>query len=568
MAERLTYNIIERLTDKLTEKNLITKEQLEKAYESQKITHEVLGNTLVKLGFITEERLLSFIGEELDITNVNLKDYLIDPEIIKIVPERVARQYKIIPLFKIEDILTIAMADPLNVLAIDEIKAHVGHEIEPVITTEPDIMEAVSQYYGVKDTLSDIVASVEGHVPEFIEDKKGQVQKLQRIAKEPPVVRLVNLLITQAIQERASDIHIEPSITDLRIRFRVDGILHDFSTLPKHLQLSIISRIKIMANMDISERRVPQDGRIELKAGSKDIDLRISTYPSILGEKTVIRILDKSSALLSLEELGLSPLNLSKFKSIINAPYGFVLVTGPTGSGKSTSIYTILNTIKSEARNTITIEDPVEYQIGGITQAQINLKAGLSFADGLRAILRQDPDIIMIGEIRDMETAEIAVRSALTGHMVFSTLHTNDAASSITRLTDMGINAFLISSSITAIAAQRLARVICSKCKEAYSPSPIVLEELGLTASGEIKFYKGKGCKSCNGTGYKGRIGLFELLVIDQDIQNLITSKKPADSIKQYAMESGMKTLREDGIDKVLKGITTIDEIYRVTFGI
>lgn len=557
--------LIDRLSAELVKDGLITGEQLETAREEQKRTGETLGQVLVKLSFLTEDQLVSFLARRLDLPQVDLSSYLVDPEVINQVPEKLARRYKIIPLFQVENTLTVAMADPLNVFALDEIRFQTGREVEPVISTEPNILRAIDQYYSAGHLIQEAVEDLDKMVTAVTLDEDLGGERLERIAEQPPVMKLVNQIILQAVRDKASDIHIEPEKDALGVRYRIDGILHKVSSPPKELHLPIVSRIKVMANLDIVERRLPQDGRIQTSVEGRDIDLRVSTFPTIHGEKVVLRVLDKSSMSFSLADLGFSPENLQKFQSLIKRSYGVILITGPTGSGKTSTLYAALNAINFPEKNIITVEEPVEYQIKNISQGQINPKVGLHFATGLRAILRQDPDIIMVGEVRDYETAELVVRAALTGHLVFSTLHTNDAPGALTRLTDMGVEPFLISSSVTGVVAQRLVRTICPFCKQETKPSPDLLKQIELPPKAEATFFKGKGCPKCKRTGYKGRIGIFELLLISDRIRELIMSKTSSSVIKEAAREMGLKTLQEDGLEKALKGITTIEEVLRVT---
>jgi type IV pilus assembly protein PilB len=434
--------------------------------------------------------------------------------------------------------------------------------IEPVLSTEKAIMAAIEQYYSVAGGLDEVIKTVDKSAV-ALTAAEPQLKTLEKAAEEAPVVKLVNLLLTQAIKDKASDIHIEPEEDKVRVRFRIDGILHETSTAPKSLQSVITSRIKILSSMDIAETRKPQDGRIRLKMENKAIDMRVSSFPTIHGENLVLRVLDKSSVILGLGDLGFSEKDLKDFDKIIKQPYGIILVTGPTGSGKTTTLYSALYTINSMDKNIITVEDPVEYEMPLIRQTQVNPKAGLTFAAGLRSILRQDPDVVMVGEIRDKETADIAIQASLTGHLVFSTLHTNDAPSAVTRLIDMGVEPFLISSSVIGILAQRLVRKICPECKEKSAVPSEVAKQLGL--KGEAVFYHGKGCKNCKASGYTGRIGIFEFLHVTEGIKKMIIGRASADDLKKKALEEGMKTLRVDGIDKVKLGMTTVEEILRVT---
>lgn len=548
--------------DLLLQKGIITKDQMAKAKEEVNRTGVPLERALEKLGFISEVDIAQAVAESMGVPFIDLTEYLIDAEVLKLVPEAVAKKYKAVPLFKIGDSLTVAMVNPHDIEAIDEIrvKSNVG-TVEPVLSTPDMIQKVMDQYYGAQGSIQELVEQL---TPEKLEQKmRSGTKGLSEASEETPVIKLVNLIIIQAVKERASDIHVEPEENKVRIRYRVDGILHEVQNLPKHLQSVLASRVKIMARMDISETRNPQDGRIQIKIESKNLDLRVSTFPTVYGENIVLRILDKTSVLLGLEELGFPERDLKEFTKVIHRPNGIILVTGPTGSGKTTTLYSALSTINSTEKNIITIEDPVEYEIPLIRQTQVNPKIGLTFAVGLRSILRQDPDIIMVGEIRDKETAEIAIQASLTGHLVFSTLHTNDAPSALTRLVDMGIEPFLIASSVIAILAQRLVRVICPSCREKYVPSQEVLDDLKL--KDKFDFYRGKGCIKCNSTGFTGRIGIYELLLMNEEIKNMVTAKLSANQIKKTALANGMVTLYSDGIDKIRQGITTVEEVLRVT---
>lgn len=547
--------------DLFVQKGILTQEQVSKARDEVNRTGIPLEKALEKLGFISEVDIAQVVAGALGVPFMDISDYLIDPEVIKLVPEATVKKFQAVPLFKIGGSLTVAMADPHNIEAIDEIRLKSKLDnIDPVLSTKDMIQKAIGQYYGAQGSIQDITKVL---TREKLEEKIKTPKGLAEISEDTPVVKLVNLIIMQAVKERASDIHIEPEEDKVRVRFRIDGILQEAHNVPKHLQNILASRVKVMAKMDIAETRNPQDGRIQLKMESKNLDLRVSSFPTVHGENIVIRILDKSTVLLGLGELGFCDKDLNDFKRLVKKPNGIILVTGPTGSGKTTTLYAALSTINSPERNIITIEDPVEYEIPLIRQTQVNPKAGLTFANGLRSILRQDPDVIMVGEIRDMDTAEIAIQASLTGHLVISTLHTNDAAGSLTRLLDMGVEPFLVSSSIVAVLAQRLVRVICPSCKEMYTPSPELIKDLKIT--GKIDFYRGKGCMKCRNTGLSGRIGLFELLVINDEIKNMITAKASAGDIKKKAVLLGMRTLYDDGMDKVRNGITTIEEVLRVT---
>ena len=546
--------------DLLVKKGILDNNQVSLAMEESKKTGIPIEKALEKMGFISETEIVQALADSLGIPFMDLSDYLIDSEVIKLVPETIAKKHKAVPLFKIGDSLTVAMVDPQDVSAIDEIRKKSKMDaIEPVLSTPDMIQRVIDQYYGAIGNAEELV---KGLTKEKLEEKAKGRKGLAGLTEETSIIKLVNLIIMQAVKDRASDIHIEPEEDKVRIRYRIDGILHEVQNIPKHLQSALASRIKVMAEMDIAEMRKPQDGRIQLKMESKNLDLRVSSFPTIQGENLVLRILDKSSVLLGLAELGFSDKDLKNFDKVIRQPNGIILVTGPTGSGKTTTLYAALSTINSMEKNIITIEDPVEYEIPLIRQTQVNPKAGLTFANGLRSILRQDPDIVMVGEIRDKETAEIAIRASLTGHLVFSTLHTNDAASALTRLLNMGIEPFLVSSSVVAILAQRLVRVICPKCKEKYIPSQEVLKDLKLTP--KVGFYRGKGCMKCKNTGFVGRIGIYELLVINEEIKNMITAKKSANDIKKMAISLGMSTLFDDGLGKLKSGTTTVEEMLRV----
>ena len=539
------------------EQGYITSAQLEEALEEQKITGEKLGEIMIRKGWISQEVLNQALANQAGVSTFDLSTYIIDPEVIKLIPEEVATKYKVVPVFRIDNTLTVAMVDPNNVFVIDELSRITGCIIEPVLADEIAIRKAHDQYYGGAGTIQEIISSID----------KEKLAEGEKLGEEAPIVKLVNMLIVEAVQSNASDIHIEPEEKFMGVRYRIDGILRRRTFLPKDLQPAVISRLKIMSGLDIAEKRIPQDGRIIMKVANKDIDFRVSTCPTVHGENIVLRILDKSSVNIGLEKLGFPPRELELFKELIFQPYGIILVTGPTGSGKTTTLYSALQKINREEVNIMTVEDPVEYQFPRIRQVQVNVKAGLTFASALRSFLRQDPDVIMVGEIRDLETAEIAVQAALTGHLVLSTLHTNDSPSAFTRLIDMGVEPFLVSSSLLGVLAQRLVRKVCSKCKEEYTPSSALIKDLGLEGkvSESIKFVKGRGCKLCNSSGYKGRIGIFELLKVTPKIQELVLSRASADDIGKVAHQEGMRSLREAAIDKLLEGVTTPEEVMRVT---
>lgn len=548
----------------LLERSLITEDHLKKVKDDSRKKGISVDKLLVHSGVVSEDDYAQASSEILGVPYIDLNSYLVDTGIIKLIPESIARKHKAIPTFKIGGTLTVAMADPKDVMAIDDLARRSKCEIEPVLASPSAILSSIDQYYGVTGSVDEVIKDIDKE-----KKKKGpQVEldstRLAEMAEEAPVIKLVNLIIMQAVKDRASDIHIEPEEDVLKVRFRVDGVLHEMFSPPKHLESALLSRVKILSKIDISEKRKPQDGRFNIKIENRNVDLRVSTFPTIYGENIVIRILDKGTVLVDLDKLGFSKDTKKQFEALIKRPHGIILVTGPTGSGKTTTLYSALTTIDSEEKNIITVEDPVEYHLGRIRQSQINPKAGLTFASGLRSILRQDPDIIMVGEIRDKETAEIAVQAALTGHLVFSTLHTNDASGALTRLVDMDVEPFLISSSVIGILAQRLVRVTCERCKQSYKPSEEVLKGLGIID--QVKeLFRGSGCKYCRDTGYKGRIGIFELLVINEEIKKLIVNKVSSDVIKKKAIERGMKTLRDDGLDKAVRGVTTADEIIKAT---
>ncbi len=548
------------IVDLLLKQGVLTAEQVARAKEEVKRTGMKLESALEKLGFINEEEVCRVKAESIGVLYMDLGNYLIDSELVKFIPENVAKKFKVVPVFKIANTLTVAMVDPQDIEALDQIrKISKIDDVEAVLATEKSIAKILDSYYGAIGSIEEIVSLIE----------KGRFAKLNEslaeVAEEPPVIKLVNLLIMEAIKGKVSDIHVEPEQDMLRVRYRIDGVLHEAHTLPHKLQNAVISRIKILSEMDIAESRRPQDGKIHLKLENKELDIRVSTFPTVHGENVVMRLLDKSSVLLGLKDLGLTHENLARFEKLIHSPHGIILVTGPTGSGKTTTLYAALTSISSSEKNIITIEDPVEYQLPLIRQTQVNTKADITFANGLRSILRQDPDVIMVGEIRDKETAEVAIQASLTGHLVFSTLHTNDAPSALTRLIDMGIEPFLISSSVIGILAQRLVRTICDKCKKPITASGESLKEFGM--EGKVDLFTASGCPHCKNTGFRGRASISELLVITEDIRKMVSEKISADQIRKKAVQSGMKTLREDGFEKAKTGLTTLDEVLRVTEG-
>jgi len=546
----------------LIDEGMITVEQLNRAIEQQKQSGLRLGQVLIRSGLVTEEGIIAALGDQAGIPYVNLDNYIIDPKVINFIPESLARASLIIPLFKIGTNLTIAMADPLNVKAIDEARRNAGCEVDTAVATEDQIRRAIDSYYGIASSIEDIVKeALEGDLKVTVEGA-GAAAGL-----EAPIIRLANLIISQAVRDNASDIHLEPEEHKLGVRYRIDGILHEAVSPPKHLQAALISRVKVMANMDIAETRAPQDGGFQIHTEGRTIEFRVSSFPTIYGENVVLRILDQSKSVLNLEDLGFSPDTLERFRALLTSPYGIILVTGPTGSGKTTTLYAALNSINSVDKNFITIEDPVEYRLPLIRQTQINPKAGITFASGMRSILRQDPDVIMVGEMRDVETAEMAFEAALTGHLVFSTLHTNDAAGALARLLHLGIEPFLVASSTIAVLAQRLVRTLCPNCKTAYTPSATLLRGFHLEGNEAREFYRGKGCKACRNTGYRGRSGIYELIAINEEIRKLILENASTTDIRNAARRSQqMRSLREDGLAKALKGLTTLEEVERITF--
>lgn len=549
----------------LVEKKLVSPGELNRAFVEHEKNGESLSSALIKMGYISERQLLQPLAEKLNIPFVNLKDITIDQAVIERVPARLVQHYKVMPIRCENGTVTIALSNPHHMWSLEDIGLHLGCEVQPVLACEGEIFEAISKYYGVgADTIEKILAHRRSALEEPIValEEKAEDEDIERRAEDASVIKLVDQILQEAIQQRATDIHIEPDRGGLAVRYRVDGILYDtrVSTDIKYLYAAIVSRIKIMARLDIAERRVPQDGRIKIRVGQRELDLRISILPSVYGEHVVIRILP-TEMLFSLERLGLLPEDLETLEKVIREPHGIVLVTGPTGSGKTTTLYGCLSKLNTREKKLITVEDPPEYELRGITQIAMNPKIHVTFANSLRSILRHDPDIIMVGEIRDLETAEIAVQAALTGHLVFSTLHTNDAASGVTRLMHLGIQPYLITSAAKAFIAQRLVRLICAECKEQVSnPTAGVLPDAGLTST-----YRGKGCEACRFTGYKGRTAIYEILKVDDRIKELILQKAPSDAIKKEAVRLGMKTLYQDGLKKIAAGLTTSDEILMAT---
>jgi len=522
----------------------------------------------VKEGFTSEEDLLQVLSEQIGMPYVRVDDYEIDQELLKLVPGQVAQMYKVFPLERQNDgSILLAMVDPLNVHTLDDVSLLLNCQAKGAVANENDIYDLIEEFYGgTEESVDDMLESLHEEDLDFQIDEDN-FDDLERIANEAPIIKLVNLILLQAIKDRASDLHVEPYQKSFRIRYRVDGTLHETVPPPKHLQLAIISRLKVMAGMNIAERRLPQDGRIKLSMTDREIDLRVSSLPTVNGESIVMRILDKTMMMIGLEQIGMMPQDLEVFEKIVRKPHGIVLVTGPTGSGKTTTLYAALMKIYSPMLKMITTENPVEYQLEGLVQVNINERVGLTFAACLRSILRQDPDVIMVGEIRDLETASISIEAALTGHLVLSTLHTNDAPGAITRLIDMNVEPFLVTSTIEGVLAQRLVRTICTGCREVSHPTEEMLLELGVTPdmTEGVTFYQGKGCADCNYSGYRGRIGIFEILTVSEEIKNLILDRAPTSVIRRQARKEGMKTMREDGWEKIVRGITTVEEILRET---
>ena len=554
----------------LIDKRLISQEDLQDALLSQQNTPLKIGQILIKKGLIAEDEVLKALATQYSIDYVETLEFTDADNILGNIPVQFLKRYKIAPYTVKKNTIKIAINDPLLIQPLDNIKImYDSYKIIPVLSTEKEIMKIINNHFDVlkEDSTTSVIENLEESDFEILSSPITETEDILDMANEAPIIRLVNTVIKQAIEDRASDIHIEPFEKDLIIRFRIDGILYNMFTPPKKYQAAIISRIKIMSNLNIAENRLPQDGRIQLKVGGKDIDIRVSVFPTYYGERIVLRLLNKSDMKFDLDSLGFSKDSLSIFNELIKKTHGIILVTGPTGSGKTTTLYSVLTRLNTYDVNILTVEDPIEYQLHGVGQMQVKPKIDLTFAAGLRSILRQDPDIIMVGEIRDLETAEIAIQAALTGHRVFSTIHTNDAASGITRLLDMGVEPFLIASSVNAFLAQRLVRTICPHCKQSYKPDAVVLKDLGIksTQLQGKKLYKGKGCDKCINTGYLGRTGIYELLPITNDIRKLIMEHADAVTIKEKAIANGMKTLLLDGIEKAFQGITTLEEVLRVS---
>ena len=567
----------QRLGDLLVKEKVITQEQLEQATKLQKESHTRLASALVKLGFLSDEDVTNFLSRQYGVPAINLSYFEIDPAVVKLIPYETAKRYQILPLSRVGASLTIAMVDPTNVFAMDDIKFMTGFNIEPVVASESSIVEGIDKAYGTskEEELENVMQSIndagETDIEVQNEEQELELRELEKAADEAPIVKLVNLVLTDAVKRGASDIHMEPYEKEFRVRFRIDGVLQLIMNPPLKLKDAITSRLKIMAKLDISEKRLPQDGRIMLKmqigGKKKQLDFRVSTLPTLWGEKIVLRLLDKENLRLDMTKLGFESESLVKFEKAILKPYGMVLVTGPTGSGKTNTLYSAISRLNQPDTNIMTAEDPVEFQLGGVNQVQMKEQIGLNFAAALRAFLRQDPNIILVGEIRDFETAEIAIKAALTGHLVLSTLHTNGAPETITRLMNMGIEPFLVATSVHLICAQRLIRRICKDCAEPVEMPPQALIDEGYTPeeAKTVQIMKGKGCTTCNKTGYKGRTGLYEVMEVDDEIRELVLIGASAVELKKKAIERGMITLRRSGLMKVAQGWTTLEEVARET---
>jgi len=571
---KLGQPVNRRLGDLLVADGLLTAEQLKKALAEQKGSPEKLGSVLVRLNFVNEDQLIGFLSRQYGVPSITLAQLDIDPDVLKLVPPPIARKYEVIPVRKMGNSLALAMADPTNVFALDDISFMTNLQVLPLVASQTAIKKAIDRNYeskaeAISSVLSDMqtdLANVEV-VEEGEEGAKVDVFELKESADEAPVVKLVNMVLVDAIQKGASDIHFESYEKIFRIRFRMDGVLHEMLAPPKRLESAILSRLKIMSNLDIAERRLPQDGRIKLRYSNREIDFRVSTLPTIFGEKAVLRILDKEALKLDLTQLGFDEWSLDKFNAAIHQPYGMVLITGPTGSGKTTTLYSGIHTINSPDVNIMTAEDPVEYNLKGVNQVQINEGVGRTFAAALRSFLRQDPDVILVGETRDLETAQISIRAALTGHLVFSTLHTNDCPSTIARLLDMGIPPFLVASSLLLVLAQRLGRKVCRACREPYDADEESLVPYGHVPSGKgkVQFYKGKGCSTCNFTGMKGRIAIYEVMPVGEELRDAILKNASTAELRSIAQSQGMRSLRQAGLMKIIEGTTTVEEVLRVT---
>ena len=562
-----------RLGDLLVEMGKLTLEQLEEALEQHKYAADAsdpsckkrLGQILVELEYITEKDLVECLGRQLGLPHVWLRKGLIDPKVVPLIPKDKAELYQVIAMFRVGDDLTVAMSDPQSLFVIDQLTAITGCRVQPVVCRQEEVQQFINEYYDKAIGMDQFLSSLDETDVELITEKmETNVSELEEMAEGSPIINLVNLTILNAIKDNASDIHVEPDAKLVRVRYRVDGVMHEVMTQRKDLHAAIVSRLKVMAGLDIGERRRPQEGRIHVVADGREIDLRVSSLPTILGEKVVLRILDQSKSIVGLENLGFTGAVLESFRRILTQPYGLIIVAGPTGSGKTTTLYSGLAEISSIEKNIITIEDPVEYQLPLINQVQVNEKTNLGFANILRQVLRQDPDIIMVGEIRDRETAEIAIQAALTGHLVISTLHTNDSAGAITRLADMGIEPFLISSALTGVIAQRLCRRICPSCATTFIPPAEMLERIGWPGKPSVTLRRGAGCKNCYDSGYRGRVGVYEMLLADASIKQAILKNATLDEIRAARAQSGLPSLKLAGFDRAAEGATTLEEVMRV----
>jgi len=566
-----------RLGDGLVRTGKITPEQLQQGLAHQKEKGGRLGSALVKLGILSEKELVEFLSKHFSVPSIDLQRVEVDETVIKLIPADVSRKYLILPVAKVGAKITLAMIDPTNVFAMDDVKFMTGYNVDPVVASETAIRIAIDKYYGsthaleLKKVMEDLSEPAGDSLTVLDDEQELDLEALERESEEAPVVRLVNIILTDAIKKSASDIHIEPYEKDYRVRYRIDGVLYEMMKPPLRLREAITSRVKILAKLDIAEKRLPQDGRIKIKTKvqdkMKDLDYRVSVLPTIHGEKVVLRLLDKDNLMLDMTRLGFEAESLRRFEQAILKPFGMVLVTGPTGSGKTNTLYSALSRINTPEVNIITAEDPVEFNLAGINQVQMKEQIGLNFAAALRSFLRQDPNIILVGEVRDFETAEVAIKAAMTGHLVLSTLHTNDAPSSINRLMNMGIEPFLVATSVHMVAAQRLVRRICSGCREPIEMPPAALVNIGFSEreSKSLKLFRGRGCERCNNTGYKGRVALYEVMEIDDEVRELILSGASAVELRSKAVENGMLTLRGSGLQKIRDGVTTIDEVVRET---
>ena len=564
---------IEPIGEILLSHNVITIEQLRQALEVQRQSKGRLGRVLVEMGVISERQLARAVAQQWGLPYTELAEDSVNPDVARLIPGYLAQRHGVIAVDRKQDRLVVAMPDPSNVVAIDDIRLLTGLDVEIIIASPDDVGRLQGKFQGLVADVEELLKAQGPAVEsEILDDptrtEEVTVERLRSMVEEAPIVRVVNQIIHQAVRAGASDIHLEPHRREVKVRFRVDGLLQDIMAPPKQIQAAMISRVKILANLDIAERRLPQDGHIHLRLEGKEYDLRVSTLPTVLGEKIVIRLLDQSSTKAALSRIGMPSDLLATWEGLISKPYGMIIVTGPTGSGKTTTLYTSLERINTPERNIVSVEDPVEYQIARVNQVQVNVRAGLTFAGGLRSILRQDPDIVLIGEIRDRETAQIAVQAAMTGHLVLTTLHTNDAPGAATRLADMGVEPFLVTGSLIGVLAQRLIRVICPHCKESYTPPADALRRLGLNPEehGGLSLYRGRGCDFCRMTGYRGRLGCFELMVMTDRLRGLVLSGASADQLRTAAQEGGMRLLREDGVQKVLEGVTTVEELLRVVY--